>query len=1088
MTEFARLLLPLGSLPTTMRVILDSQTTGPSMNLIAPDGTVYGHDNLPDGISYQEDHTYQESSRNTPTQSFGLGQLRVVHGVANGPAMDVLVNDNLVFSNVTFTSTTIHEMFESGAYTIKFVETGTTSPVLAETSVNLAPGLDYTIVATGEPGNIVAWSIQDENTPRGDGQSYLRLVHAGHGLNPVNLVQPLGKKLFGEIAYQRTSQYYQLYPQGYNFDLLDSETKEILVELSNVLMLDGIVYTMFVFNTADGVVTTLHVDAIEPATLNIVQVINSDEPLTISIDGIELESPMTAGSYLGQPLSVYPGEHAIQVKTVTGTTILSDTILLSMFGDYTLALYEKSDRLNGVLLDSDHLPSVAKTGLRVVPLLEDVSAVDVTLEGMENPTVIPIFDNVAFATPSEMVDIQPSAKYWDANDPTKLFGTELFTVTFYEAGTQNKINAFYLDNLESGTSQTAYIYRLNGTLQATVVKDQQAVKKIQGIYKVDKPQVGNWQVQLIGDSVNGSDYQLEVMADKLPPELKEVQVTNGDQPTIQWRLTSSEPDTSIAVYYKTSPIMETVSITDTDGTVDTLEALVYTGRTITDYLTASNDPTWTDGSLQNYDIPTELLRSGTYYVYLEADDMASQYVRLAAPEPLVVEHIWPSTWQSGLVLSQTNYREVTAQWNSFSNPDVQEYRLMWQSSVYTETQTSSQDAYAYQTEPLQEGVYNLNPGETYTFTVEARTYENDWVSTSESVAITVQGAKFNVVPPTNLPTIQAGETATTTIKLTTNLDPYPSSVGLYSGPRTPGLEMSFSPSTIVPTITGTEVVVTLLANEFLPNGAFTATVEAVGGGEEVSVALDPTVVAPTFVFATNPSALVLTENGTTSMSIVPNRLNGHTVPIWIEVVDNPLVMWSFNRDLLHGNESTVLTIEDTPLTQRGVYTMLIQGYDEGGPNRVTITRTLTIRKPDFVVTGISDPISVTPGQTNTVRLPLQVIFQDGWSNPVNLMTDQANAPFGVQFGFETNSKVRQTSSSLKDFITLNSEGSVDLMVETLSDTPQGYYLLPLIAESNGRRNMLEIELLVGETLIVEPEKPDAKDIYLPTIKKEIVEP
>ncbi|MCP4542448.1 MAG: tandem-95 repeat protein, partial [Chloroflexi bacterium] len=122
---------------TEMFISLASETPNLTMTLIAPDSTLYGHDSLPAGITYGESTEYYLGRTLSPAASLGQGQLRVVHAVSDGAAMDVLVDDVLTFSGLTFTDTAAYQSFAPGSYTVKFVAAGTTSPVLAETFVNL---------------------------------------------------------------------------------------------------------------------------------------------------------------------------------------------------------------------------------------------------------------------------------------------------------------------------------------------------------------------------------------------------------------------------------------------------------------------------------------------------------------------------------------------------------------------------------------------------------------------------------------------------------------------------------------------------------------------------------------------------------------------------------------------------------------------------------------------------------------------------------------------------------------------------------------------------------------------------------------
>jgi len=578
--------------------------------------------------------------------------------------------------------------------------------------------------------------------------------------------------------------------------------------------------------------------------------------------------------------------------------------------------------------------------------------------------------------------------------------------------------------------------------------------------------------------INSADYRLEISAPKAKPELSDADIiTQNGQQTLQWRLKSGQPETSVQAMYKTSPLLETMVITDENGVARTVEAMVYTGRAVTAPLTAPTNPTWTDGTLQYHAIETSMLPSGTYYVYLEADDMANEFVRQPIAKPLVIEHIWPQTWQSGLSVAAAGYRQAVGTWTPLANPDVQEYILQWQSNVTNTTYTQTVEASYHPLGIISTTATLLNPGESYTFTVIARNYDDGRESASESVLLTVGGVEFAMTALDSLPAIQAGQSATMTLRVSALDATYPEeeSVGLYSGPSSNGLYLNFEPSLVMPTITGTTVIVTVSSNGLLPSGQLTATILASGGGTKKSLELETTIIAPSFVLSTTPSlTITLDENGETQVAITPERLNGHTLPIRLDMVSDLPLDWSFNQTELTNNQTATLTLRDTPLTGSGMYTFTINGQDEGGPANATLTRTLIIRKPAFTLSG-TNIISMSGEVSQTFSLPLTVTFEDGWASPVNLLVETANAPFGISFGFETN----QRQADLTDFVVTDNSTNLMLTVNVSAEAAEGVYLLPVMATSNGQQLELDVMLQVGSQQV----QPDRPRIYLPIIYK-----
>ena len=83
-----------------------------------------------------------------PEGNMGGARVRVVHASPDAPAVDVLVNDGVVFSNLPFEGITEFVEVPADTYNVKVVPTGATEPVVIEADLPLAATTDYTVIAT----------------------------------------------------------------------------------------------------------------------------------------------------------------------------------------------------------------------------------------------------------------------------------------------------------------------------------------------------------------------------------------------------------------------------------------------------------------------------------------------------------------------------------------------------------------------------------------------------------------------------------------------------------------------------------------------------------------------------------------------------------------------------------------------------------------------------------------------------------------------------------------------------------------------------------------------------------------------------
>ncbi len=117
--------------------------------------------------------------------SHSQSQLRVVHAISNGPALDVKVNSTTLFTNTAFTGVQpippAYTKVGQGSVTLEAVNTGTTTAVIANTSTSLNGSAQYTLLMTGLINGIGAnaptfFSISDTNSAPTAGNVGIRII------------------------------------------------------------------------------------------------------------------------------------------------------------------------------------------------------------------------------------------------------------------------------------------------------------------------------------------------------------------------------------------------------------------------------------------------------------------------------------------------------------------------------------------------------------------------------------------------------------------------------------------------------------------------------------------------------------------------------------------------------------------------------------------------------------------------------------------------------------------------------------------------------------------------------------------------
>ena len=91
----------------------------------------------------------------------GTSLLRVFHAAPQAPAVDVYINEKLVFSNLQFTQFSSYVKLKEGEYRIDIFQTGTMVQPIISGSLDLDEGQMLTIAAIGNLDDLSLLVIND---------------------------------------------------------------------------------------------------------------------------------------------------------------------------------------------------------------------------------------------------------------------------------------------------------------------------------------------------------------------------------------------------------------------------------------------------------------------------------------------------------------------------------------------------------------------------------------------------------------------------------------------------------------------------------------------------------------------------------------------------------------------------------------------------------------------------------------------------------------------------------------------------------------------------------------------------------------
>jgi hypothetical protein len=181
-----------------------------------------------------------------------MARVRVVHASPDAPAVDVLVNDNVAFSNAAFKGITAYAALDTGTYNVKVVPTGATEPVVIEADLALEGAKDYTVVAVGKLENIEPLVLVDNNSTPAEGKAHVRFVHASPDAPAVDIAVKDGPVLFSNIAFKGVGDYLPVDAGTYDLEVRLAGTETVALDVPGVNLTGQTVYTVFAMGLASG--------------------------------------------------------------------------------------------------------------------------------------------------------------------------------------------------------------------------------------------------------------------------------------------------------------------------------------------------------------------------------------------------------------------------------------------------------------------------------------------------------------------------------------------------------------------------------------------------------------------------------------------------------------------------------------------------------------------------------------------------------------------------------------------------------------------------------------------------------------------
>lgn len=178
--------------------------------------------------------------------------LRVTHVSPDAPAVDVVIDDNFatpLVPNLAYANTAGFVDVAPGSYNVKVVPTGTTTPVVLNTDLDLEAHANYSVYAVDVLANIEPL-VLTRNRRRVGTEAKLDIVHASPAAGNVDIyLTAPGTDIsgvdanFSNVAFKASSDFLSLEAGDYDVTITPTGTKTAAIGPATVTLAAGGIYT-----------------------------------------------------------------------------------------------------------------------------------------------------------------------------------------------------------------------------------------------------------------------------------------------------------------------------------------------------------------------------------------------------------------------------------------------------------------------------------------------------------------------------------------------------------------------------------------------------------------------------------------------------------------------------------------------------------------------------------------------------------------------------------------------------------------------------------------------------------------------------
>lgn len=180
----------------------------------------------------------------SPTPETSNSLVKVIHASPDAPGVDLLVDNTIAGSDLTFPNNTGYLTVPSGTRNIKVNVTGTMTTVI-EANVNFMGNKNYSVFAVNSVSNIEPLLIEDDLTAPAQGKAHVRFIHLSPDAPAVDITLTDGTVVFGNRAFKDFTAFTPLDAGTYDLQVRVAGTNTVALDLPGITVEAGKIYTVF---------------------------------------------------------------------------------------------------------------------------------------------------------------------------------------------------------------------------------------------------------------------------------------------------------------------------------------------------------------------------------------------------------------------------------------------------------------------------------------------------------------------------------------------------------------------------------------------------------------------------------------------------------------------------------------------------------------------------------------------------------------------------------------------------------------------------------------------------------------------------